>query len=107
MAQRRAIMLTRLNAPPSAVPKGCVLGMPFSNRYCGCGLGAIKSASRVLFECPWRNNVRHRTSQWTECSVDTDPELLADARGENVPIVAKFLVQAVRIRACYKKSAVS
>lgn len=91
-------MLTRLNALPSAVSEGHILGVPLSDRY--CGLGAIESLSHIVFECPWYIKARQKwikplTLQWTESSVDIlVPKLLADSRVVTLP---NFLVQVMRI----------
>lgn len=46
-------MLARLNALPSVISEGHMLGIPYSDSCHGHDLGKIETVTHVLFECPW------------------------------------------------------
>ena len=57
---RRAFMLARFNALPSAVLFGRFRGTPYIHRRCPCSLGAIETVHHVLLDCPFYNSSRAR-----------------------------------------------
>lgn len=87
-------MLTKLNELPSAISEERMLGIPFSNRYYGCGFGETETVTHIPFECLWHNEDREKwitpfMQQWNDSPPDIlVTKFLIDSRLENIILLA-------------------
>lgn len=86
----------KIKCVTSVVSESHRLDILFSNRYCGCGFGAIEFVRYILFECLWYHKVRQMntlfTQQWRVFRRYPCFWTISRFKNRNILILINFLV---------------